>query len=320
MVATAASGIYSERLYNYLSLPSRSSCRYGHAAVVVAVLTITSSSSFAQDIQWGAVQAGKQVSNLRVPGHVIPQEGALSIESARVTGRITEILKHEGEPVAVNDPLFAITSAECISLVSEMQVAKKQGLEDLLEASHRRERELGVRAYEDHCEILATHAGTLMKRGQEVGAVFNIGDNLATIVDVHRLTIELAVSEPDVPRIQPGQAVRVHIGARSSLWLETTVQQVLPTIDPVTRTTNVRLTPVPMPPGTTMDAFVVGVIEIGGSRRALRVPRCGRLQPQRPLRDEADPTRAEGDSRDVARGIRTRGFHHSGQSRGACVG
>jgi len=227
---------------------------------------------FAQDIQWGPVQAGKQESDLRIPGHVIPQEGALSIESARVTGRITGILKREGEQLAIGDPLFNISSAECISLVSEIQVARKQGLQDLLEASHRREKELGLRANEDHCEVLATHAGTLMKRGQEVGSTFNIGDNLATIVDVQRMTIELAASEPDVPQIKPGQRVRVHIGARSSEWLETTVQQVLPSMDLVPRTTMVRLAPIPLPSGTAMDAFVVGEIRTGSNRQTLRVP------------------------------------------------
>ncbi len=239
---------------------------------VTACLFLTARSLHAQDVQWGPVQAGKQKSDLQVPGHVIPQAGALSIESARVTGRITEILKHEGEDVQVGDPLFNITSAECISLVSEMQMAKSKGLDDLLEGSHRREKELGVRAFEDHCEVLATHAGTLMKRAVELGSVFNVGDNLATIVDVHRLTIELAVSEPDVPRIKTGQHVRVHVGERASEWLNTTVQQVLPTIDPVTRTTMVRLAPIAMPTGTTMDAFVVGVIEIGGNQHVLRVP------------------------------------------------
>jgi multidrug efflux pump subunit AcrA (membrane-fusion protein) len=241
------------------------------ALVLTVCAVAVSRPLYAQDVQWGPVQAGKQESDLRVPGHVIPQSGALSIESARVTGRITGILKREGEEVQVGDPLFNITSAECISLVSEMQVAKSKGLEDLLEGSHRREKELGVRAYEDHCDILATHSGTLIKRAVELGSVFNVGDNLATIVNVHHLTIELAVSEPDVPRIKVGQRARVHIGARASDWLETTVEQVLPTIDPVTRTTMVRLAPTAMPPGTTMDAFVVGVIEIGGSQYVLRV-------------------------------------------------
>src|SRR5258708_18160920 len=141
-------------------------------------------------------------------------------------------------------------------MVWEWGVPKSNGIEDLLQGSHRREKELGVRAFEDHCEVLATHAGTLIKRAVELGSVFNVGDNLATIVNVRRLTIELAVSEPDVPRIKVGQQARVHVGARAGDWLETTVQQILPTIDPVTRTTLVRLAPIPMPRGTTLDAFV----------------------------------------------------------------
>ena len=144
------------------------------------------------EIQWGAVESGRNITVLRVPGKIIPKEGALSVESARLQGRVTNILKREGEAVAVGDPLFRINSAECVSLFEEKRVAEERGLQDLIAGAAARQEQLGLRVDGGQCSILATHASTIVKRQVELGAAFNIGDALATVLDVDlNLNVEL---------------------------------------------------------------------------------------------------------------------------------
>jgi Cu(I)/Ag(I) efflux system membrane fusion protein len=226
----------------------------------------------AQDIEWGPLRPGKLESDLRVPGHVIPQEGALSVESARVSGRITSILKREGEVVSAGDPLFTISSAECISLAEELRVAQSRKLQDLINGSLQREKQLGLSVSGEACQMLATHPGTLIKRQVELGASFNIGDTLATILDVSNLAVELEVSERDLASVQIGQSVAMEVASSPNRVLRSEVSHILPTIDTTTRTSRVRVAPVPLPSGTTLDALVFGRINVGSGQRTYEVP------------------------------------------------
>ena len=74
--------------------------------LVVLFLVGIPSLASAQDLQWSPLRAGKRVSDLRVPGHVIPQENALEHRIHRVPGHVTDILKREGEVVQAGDPLL----------------------------------------------------------------------------------------------------------------------------------------------------------------------------------------------------------------------
>jgi Cu(I)/Ag(I) efflux system membrane fusion protein len=226
----------------------------------------------AQEIQWGSLQTGKLVNDLRVPGHVIPEENALSIESARVPGRITDILKREGEVVRAGDPLFAVSSAECISLAEELRMAQNRNLPDLIAGSQQREKQLGLSVSGEVCEILATHPGTLIKRNIDLGGSFNVGDPLATILDLNSLTVELAVSERDMASIRVGQPVSMELASSPGRTLRSRIAHILPTIDPTTRTTKVRVAPVPLPEGTTLDALVFARINVGSGEPTFEVP------------------------------------------------
>jgi len=238
----------------------------------MALLIVVPQILLAQNIQWATLKTGRLESDLRVPGHVIPQEGALSVESARVSGRVTSILKREGEAVQTADPLFTVSSAECISLAEELRVAESRHLNELIDAAQQREKQLGLHVSDTSCQILATHPGTLIKRQVDLGASFNIGDTLATILDVSSLAVELDVSERDLASVRVGQPVAMELASNPGRILKSSVSHILPTIDPTTRTSKVRLAPIPLPSGTTLDALVFGRINVGSGMQSFDVP------------------------------------------------
>lgn len=228
-------------------------------------------SARAEDYQWGAVTAGGISNELHVTGRIIPREGALSIESARIQGRIINILKREGEKISEKEPLFIINSPECLSLMEEKHIAQSHGLKDLVESAERREKQLGLKI-NGQCEILATHNGIMTKRQVEIGASFNLGDPLATIVNIDQLTVELDVPERDLSKVKPGQKVKVILASDPDSSFPTTIQHLLPTIDPTTRTTKARLSPLSLPSKISVDALVFAKIEIEGGEQILSVP------------------------------------------------
>ena len=208
-----------------------------------------------------------------MPGHVIAKEGALSIESARIQGRITKILRREGEGVTAGEALFSINSPECMSLAHELEVAEKRGLQDLIEAAKHREEQLSLSvAKNGDCRLIASHGGTLIKRQVELGAAFNIGDSLATVLDIANLGIELDIPERNLSQINRGQSVRVQLAADPEVSLKGAVSSILPTIDPVTRSGKVRLSDVTLPSRSTLDALVFAEIDTGRKQLAFKVP------------------------------------------------
>lgn len=224
------------------------------------------------EIEWGRVTPGGYSASIRVPGRVVAQEGALSIESARVQGRVTGFLRREGEQVALGEALFAISSPECLSLANEKAVAQSRGLNDLIEAVKRREEQLGLSVADSQCRLLASHDGTLANRQVQLGAAFNVGDPLATILDVSRLTVELDVPERNLRQVHATQRVRVELASSPGETFSTVVENVLPTIDPTTRAGRVRLKPLSLPAGTTLDALAFAEIDTGVKQQAFKVP------------------------------------------------
>ncbi len=224
------------------------------------------------DWGWTAVEAGEVKQGLQVTGRVVPEDGALHIESARVGGRVTAILKREGETVRAGDALYAVNSPDCISLATEKQLAARRGLADLLAAAKRRETQLGVGFRGRDCVVLSDHGGVLTKRGLESGGAFNPGDALATVVDTTRLMVELDVPERSVPSVRAGQRVKFQLATSPKAESATTVQYVVPAIDPATRTGKARLTPSSLPSGTTIEALVFAEIATGEDEVLLKVP------------------------------------------------
>jgi Cu(I)/Ag(I) efflux system membrane fusion protein len=224
------------------------------------------------EFDWRPVEKSESISGINITGRVVPQDGALNIESARVQGRVLAILRREGETVREGTPLYGISSAECFSLQEERRVAQSKRLDELLLGVARREKQLGLKLAEDQCYVVASHPGILTKRNLESGAAFNAGDALATTLNTSRLMIELDVPERDQAQVRSGQKVTFQFASNPGKVFTTQVRNVVPTIDPTTRTSKARLAPVQMPRNVSLDALVFGSVDIGQHEPMLKVP------------------------------------------------
>jgi Cu(I)/Ag(I) efflux system membrane fusion protein len=226
----------------------------------------------ATDYEWSTVEKGDAFLGLRVTGRVVPQDGALNIESASVPGRILGILRREGETVEKGTPLFSINSAECISLREETRVAQGRKLPDLIEGVQRRGEQLGIQVDGDQCLLLSQYEGIVTKRSVESGSVFNQGDPLVTIVDIRRLGVEMDVAERDLNKLRLGQEVKFRLASDSKTDYTSQIATIVPVIDPATRTSRVRLKSVTLPRQITLDTLVFGEVITGRDQPILKIP------------------------------------------------
>lgn len=222
--------------------------------------------------EWKPVAKSGLLSGLKASGRVIPQDGALHVESARVAGRVLATLRREGETVTEGTPIYSLSSGECLSLQEEKRVAKSRNIAELIEGVEKREKQLGLRLEGDRCLAVSGTSGVLTKRSLDSGASFNAGDVIATTLDVHRLAVELDIPERDQARVQPGEKATFQFASDPEKTFVTKVATVVPTIDPATRTVKARLAPTPLPRNVGLDALVFGEVSTGASEPTLGVP------------------------------------------------
>ena len=236
------------------------------------ILSILSANVHAA-VEWKPVERSSSISGITVSGKVVPQDGALNIESARVAGRALAILRREGERVGVGTEIFEISSAECFQLQEERRVAAAKKLDELTAGVGRREHQLGLKLVGDKCFAVSNHDGILTKRNVESGASFNSGDALATILDTRRMTVEFDVPERDQPHVRVGQTATFQFASNSDKSYTGQVLNVVPTIDPVTRTSKARIkVDGSFPKDVSLDALVFGEVQTGGQIMTFKVP------------------------------------------------
>ncbi|MGZ3745262.1 MAG: efflux RND transporter periplasmic adaptor subunit [Pseudobdellovibrionaceae bacterium] len=239
----------------------------------MALICLLSAMAEANDYQWQTVKKRSTGGGgTSVTGRVVPQDGALYIESARVQGRVMTIMKREGERVAQGTPLYSISSAECFSLGEEKRVSMSQKLDELIKGVENRETQLGLKLQGNECYVVSAHAGVLTKRNLEAGASFNSGDPLATVLDTNRLTVELDVPERDLAKLKPGQKVQFQFASHPGENYSSVIQTVVPTIDPQTRSAKARLKPVKLPANISLETLIFGSINEGSGELLLEVP------------------------------------------------
>lgn len=224
--------------------------------------------------EWGQLEAKSAAANLKVTGRVIAGEGALKIESAGFTGRVSNILVREGDRVTSGTPLLEVAGAECISLGEERRVAASHGLQDMVEAAAGRAEQLHVRirgeSRNQSCVLISAHAGTVIKRNVEIGSAFNIGDSLITLIDTTHLSAEFDVNERDLGVVRVGQKVTFQIAGDSSNPIESKITSVIPSIDAVTRVARIRVGAVRFS-RPTLEAQLIGEINVPVAARQEKV-------------------------------------------------
>lgn len=242
-------------------------------AYLVVLGSILTSTVYATNYEWQPLaKRGSNSGGIPVTGRVVPQDGALYIESARIQGHILSVVKREGESVLSGTILYSISSPECLSLIEERRVATSKDLSELVRGLDSREKQLGLKIREGECFLIASHAGVLTKRNLEAGAAFNLGDQLGTIVDVRKLTVEVEVSERDQTKVKPGQKVHFQFSSHPEESYTGEIQNTVPTIDPLTRTAKARLKPMQLPKNIGLEALIFGAVDAGPGELTFEVP------------------------------------------------
>jgi multidrug efflux pump subunit AcrA (membrane-fusion protein) len=228
--------------------------------------------TWATDYQWTKVVAGEEITGLHVTGMTIPQTGALKNQSANTTGRVISVLKKEGDKVQPGDPLFLVNDSECESLAEEKRLAQKNGVQDLIDAANQREKELGVKVESGQYEIVSLFAGVVLQNLVSAGTIYSQGQPLANILDMRHLRVELDIAERYVSDLHVGQKVTFQLASDPRTSYTSTIETIVPTIDPNMRTTIVRLKPVPLPPDVNLSLLVYGTVVTGGTQPVLKIP------------------------------------------------
>ncbi len=66
--------------------------------------------------------------------------------------------------------------------------------------------------------LRAAEAGQVLTRAREVGAIVQPGDTVLTLALTQPVRVRAYVAEPDLPKIRPGMAVRVHVDGSEKSW------------------------------------------------------------------------------------------------------
>ena len=240
--------------------------------LLLAGILAAGAKAWATEYQWTKVVSGEEITGLRATGMIIPQEGALKNQSANTQGRILSVLKREGDSVSPGTPLFMVNDAECISLAQEKRLAEKNGVQELIDAANEREKQLGVKVVDGQYEIVSLYTGVITHINVSAGSNYNPGDQLANILDMHKLTVELDIAEKYVSDLHRGQKVTFQLASDSQSSYTSTIETIVPTIDPNQRTTIVRLRPPHLPADVNLSELVYGIVQTGAAQPILKVP------------------------------------------------
>ena len=217
----------------------------------------------------------------------VPSSGGLeatgSVEAARraspgtiLAGRVTRILKREGQRVRQGDTLARVESGDVAARVAQAeaavvgaqaaetnarlmrdrlerlvakQAASPKSLEDAV-TSHDAARanlhaaEEGVRAARvmlGYGEVRAPFDGVIEQRLVEEGDTASPGMPMFVVVDTSRMKLEAALPESSARGLMPGRPAAVVVDGTNGASRDATLAEILPASDPATRTVTARV-------------------------------------------------------------------------------
>ncbi len=161
-------------------------------------------------------------------------------------------------------------AADVERAVAERQAlqAKRQQVQARIESA--RAELASVQVMQSYAKIAAPISGVVTVKHADVGSLAAPGTPLLTLEDSRRYWLEVAVPDSHAAGIRLGQALRVAIEA-SSLATTAVVSEIVPSADPATRTTQVRLD-LPASPRLRSGLFGRAWVPVG-RRRAIQVAR-----------------------------------------------
>jgi len=240
---------------------------------------------------------------LRLPGNVDINEQQVSYVQTRFPGWIQKVFANATyQFVRKGQPLFTIYSPDLVSTEQEYLLAKqnqtsfsqdmhgtalKEG-DWLVQAASDRMRQFGVPAgaitkleqtgkVERDIEIESPVTGYITERNALPNQYVQTDTKLYTITDLSSAWVYANVSQSDVGRLKPGNRATVTIDAYPGRQFSGRIDQILPQVDPTTRTVRVRL--VFGNPGVALKPGMYVNVNIDVSLgRQLVIPSSGVLQ------------------------------------------
>ena len=249
-------------------------------------------------VEWKVVD-----DELRVPGNVDINEQQLSYVQTRFPGWIQKVFANAAyQYVRKGQPLFTIYSPELVNTQQEYLLARqnqksfsgdvhgtasKEG-EWLVQAAADRLRQFGVPSREvanleqtgevqRDIEIDSPVSGFITERNALPNQYVQSDTKLYTIADLSTVWVYANVAQTDVGRLKPGNAGTVTVDAYPGRSFAGYIDQILPQVDPMTRTVRVRLVfgnpGVVLKPGMYVNVSIAAPLG-----RQLVIPSSGVLQ------------------------------------------
>jgi RND family efflux transporter MFP subunit len=204
---------------------------------------------------------------LRVPGNVELNEQRVAYVQTRFTGWIQKVFASATyQYVRKGQPLFTVYSPDLVSTEQEYLLAKQNqhsfsqdmhstaGKEGdwLVQAASDRMRQFGVPASEitrleqtgkvqHDIEIDSPVSGYITERNALPNQYVQADTKLYTIAGLSTAWVYANVSQADVGRLKPGDRATVTVDAYPGRQFTGRIDQILPQVDPMTRTVRVRL-------------------------------------------------------------------------------
>lgn len=205
--------------------------------------------------------------NIRAVGRVSYDETRYKMVSAWIGGRIDKLFADfTGMIVSQGDHLVEIYSPELLSAQEEFLQAvraaessrsaqtdvARRSSEQILAAARRKLELLGVTEAQiaaiersgqpqTHLVVYAPLGGTVLKKQAMEGMYVKTGDPLYTIADLQHLWLLVDLYESDLPWVKPFQQVRVTSRSLPGEVFTGKIFFVNPSVDPQTRTVEVRI-------------------------------------------------------------------------------
>jgi membrane fusion protein, copper/silver efflux system len=226
----------------------------GKAAVAgLAPVTITPEARQRMGLTLGTVEKRSLSREIRTSARILADETRLYHVTLKVEGWVEHLHAiTTGTFIEKGEPLLTIYSPELVSAQEELLIALHSGSASLIAASRQRlqlwdvpddqvERVRTTGQVEKNLVLRAPASGFVLERNIAAGHKLMAGESLLSIADLSSVWGVADVYESDLPYVKVGMPVTLTLPYWPSKTFTGTVFFVSPTLDPETRTLNVRM-------------------------------------------------------------------------------
>jgi len=227
--------------------------------------------------------------HLRISGTFAEEESRHGVISAPVEGKIEGLaMSCEGQVIRRHQPLVTLFSKTLLMAADTYKKAVVEGGFDE-EVARRRLIQMGLveeqirtiperQADDRYFGLLAPLTGTITKSYVAEGQYVKEGDRLFEIADFTRMWFLFTVYEPDLPLIQVGQYVTLHVPTAPGQSVRARITFINPNLDESSRSTTVRVV-VENPGGCLHNKMsATGLVELA-ALEVVGIPRSAVLRP-----------------------------------------